>query len=119
MLEHPQLLLRPWQLRTAQPLSQEGTRSRNFVTAARTRAILDAATEQELGFACWRPPGTGWSRWLSWPLLEVFETEDVSLLLTVQRLWGLTPRWGVCDAERKRIGSFWHFAFEPAPGADS
>jgi hypothetical protein len=40
-------------------------------------------------------------------VLEVYETEDASLLCTAQRLWGLRPAWRVCDADEHPVGSLW------------
>ncbi len=88
MLEHHELWLGPWS--TAEP-------SR--------RAIHEAAGRQPLGQARWRPrPASSWRRWLTQPTLEVVETEDESLLLTVHRLWSWGSAWEVHDADERAVG---------------
>jgi hypothetical protein len=73
-----------------------------------TRAILAADTGEKLGHACWRPSRLpGWLSWFARPVLEVYETEDASLLCTAQRVWGLSPPWRVCDADGHPVGTVW------------
>lgn len=91
MLEHPRLVLQSW---TADTLS--GRRRRN---------ILAAAGHQPVGFAEEPGPARHWF-WLPRPTLEVFETEDASLLLRVRRAWGWSPCYEVLDADDVRRGLF-------------
>jgi hypothetical protein len=71
------------------------------------RAILDPATGLKLGFVGSRPPScAGWKRWLAGTVLEVYETEDASLVFTVGRRWFLSPWWEVYDSEQHLVGSF-------------
>ncbi len=91
MLEQGELLLRPWA-----PARAGG--------AARARPICTGRGEP-LGFAV-RRPAAGWAFW-PWARperVEVFETEDESLLLTVTRGWAHT--WKVHDAEDRLVGQF-------------
>lgn len=90
MLEQQNLLLRPW------ATSAGGLGS---------RAILDPASGAPLGFACWRAAaGPCWRRWLAPAALAVHESDDEPLVFTVQRVWGLTPRWEVRDADGHYVG---------------
>jgi hypothetical protein len=55
-----------------------------------------------LGFAVWqvrRLPVVGWR---GRPIIEVFETEDASLICTAYSRWG--RQWEVCSAEDHLIG---------------
>lgn len=91
MLEHPALLLRPWQPSADAPF----------------RLILDPATGEVLGRARWRPPAPStWLRWLRRATLEVVETEDESLVFTVCRCWGWPARWQAADALGRPVGQF-------------
>jgi hypothetical protein len=70
------------------------------------RLIVEGESRRPLGFVRRRLPNWGWQRlrlWNGW--LDVFETQDASLLFTVRRRWGFTPTWNVRDADRHRIGS--------------
>jgi hypothetical protein len=90
MLEQANLWLSSWSTDTDRP-------------AACT--ISDPATHQLLGQARRRPlPRSFWRRWLARPTLEVVETEDESLLCTIQRLVGFRPAWEVCDADGRYVG---------------
>jgi hypothetical protein len=68
------------------------------------RAVLDARTGAPLGIAGWRPCAGLWRRWLGRPVLAVHESDDAPLLFTVHRLWGLSARWEVRDAEGNVLG---------------
>jgi hypothetical protein len=96
MLEHATLLLLPW---AAAPGGTPGG-------ARQTRAVLDADTGRTLGFACRRPAnlprGLGW---LARPGLDVYETEDASLLLRLAGPRWFAGGWEVFDAEEHRVGS--------------
>jgi hypothetical protein len=91
MLEHGELVLRPWaSVRAGGP-------------AAPTRLIGAGRGGAVLGFAV-RRPAVGWRFW-PWSVperFEVFETEDESLLLTATRGWANT--WKVRDAEERLVG---------------
>jgi hypothetical protein len=90
MLEASTLLVHPW--------LTNGSRC--------ARAVADGTTSATLGRVRWvGPPAQAWFRWLRGHRLEVLETEDAALLMTVERPWGLTDRWDVCDADDRRIGT--------------
>jgi hypothetical protein len=92
MLEQHTLLLRPWAARTA--------------GAAARRSIVEPATGEMLGFACWQPVAAGsWWRWLLTPVLEVHEAEDEPLLCTLHRYWSLGTVWAVRDADGRAVAS--------------
>lgn len=102
MLESPGLLLRPWTAPAPEPhfglIGNE--------TANRFRDIAAVVDNRPLGFAV-RRPGTRWRRlpWLARPCIEVYETEDASLLCTAQRRrWSRS--WDVADAEGRAVGAF-------------
>jgi hypothetical protein len=97
MLEHATLLLLPW---SESPEKRATGRGRT-----RTRAILDAVSGRPLGFArrCYSalPWGLGW---LARPVVEVHESEDASLLLTLHGPGWLLGGWEVLDADDHRVG---------------
>lgn len=65
--------------------------------------ILEAASGRRLGLA--RPRRiSAWLRWLSWPTLEVCESDDESLLFTLDRYRGLWTTWLVRDADGRLVG---------------
>jgi hypothetical protein len=102
MLEQQGLLLGPWRQAAA-------TDKMNRPPAApgeRLRDVFDLATKQHLGFTRART-GAAWPgfRWLARRMLEVFETEDASLLCTATRSWGLAWGWEVCDADERRVAT--------------
>jgi hypothetical protein len=91
MLEHGELVLRPWA-----PARADGP-------AAPTRHIRAGRGGAALGFAV-RRRAEGWPFW-PWARperFEVFETEDESLLMTVTRGWADT--WKVRDADERLVG---------------
>lgn len=92
MLEHPILWLGPWTL-----LSGSG--------AEAARLIGAGAADHRLGQAARRPrPAAWWRRWFTPAAIDVFEGEDDSLLLTMQRAWGVRPGWEVLDADGRHVG---------------
>jgi hypothetical protein len=100
MLEHQSLLVRPWTWPAKPP---PGRQAREAGPGA-VRAILDQDTGWQLGLARWQLPARSpWLAWLSRPLLTVHEIDDEPLVFTVRRLWALTPRWEVCDADGHSI----------------
>lgn len=107
MLESHGLLLGPW---AAPPRSRWPGRPR-AEAGGRTRAVLDLATAAALGFA-YRSPGTAgvWPRWLARPRIEVYETEDASLVFSACRAWW-SGAWDVSDAEGRAVGGFRAGAF--------
>jgi hypothetical protein len=93
MLEAPSLWIHPWQRTGAVP--------RNW-----TRLVTDGSTSAALGRVNWLgPPERSWFDWLRGQRLEVLETDDAALLLTLVRPWGLSRLWDVYDAEERRVGS--------------
>lgn len=98
MLENPSLLLLPWSMQAA---GQARAPRGRFC-----RAIWDAETGRPLGFACRRFPRWAVLRaWLAWRALDVYETEDASLLFT---LFGPRPflgGWEVQDADSHFVGT--------------
>jgi hypothetical protein len=101
MLESSQLLLRPWA-----PSTQLTDRLGRTPSLTWTRGILDAASDEVLGAASWRQRATPiWLRWLVRPSVEVYETEDQSLLCTVRRGWGPATSWHVSDADGRPVGT--------------
>jgi hypothetical protein len=90
MLETASLLIHPWQH------TEDGW----------SRLVVDAATSTALGRVRWLgPTERSWFDWLRGQRLEVLETEDAALLMTLVRSWGLSRSWDVYDAEERRIGA--------------
>src|SRR5947209_8598565 len=100
MLEEPSLLLHPW------IHSFEAAWPKKMVAgAAWVRTIANPTTGACLGFAAWGNAGiSGWLGWLGRKKIQVFESEDESLLMTLCRPWSLAPAWTVFDAEQRRVG---------------
>jgi hypothetical protein len=95
MLEQAGLLLGAW---TATTGAAPGA------LAVPARLVHDAATRRRLGVVRWRGGRPrNWVRWLGREALEVYETEDESLLCTVQTPWLLTWVWEVYDADGRRV----------------
>jgi hypothetical protein len=91
MLEIASLLIHPWQYTGAVGWS---------------RRVVEAATGAPVGRVRWLgPPERSWFDWLRGQRLEVDETEDAALLMTLVRSWGLSRLWDVYDAEERRIGT--------------
>jgi hypothetical protein len=107
MLELPRLLIQPW----APPADTP--------TDTPARLIRDPESGRTVGFARVPSGGGWWWRWLTWPVLEVCESADASLLFTVHRLWALAPRWEVRDAEGRRLGVFDRSDLAPVGTASS
>ncbi len=107
MLEERQLLLGPWSRPAA---------DRTGVAASRRRTVFDAATQAPLGHVCWRPDEVpAWLAWLARPRFEIYETDDASLLFTVQRVRGPWSYWKVTEADDRLVGYCWHRAAARAP----
>jgi hypothetical protein len=91
MLEQAELVLRPW------------APARRGDPAAPARPVCAGRSGAVLGFVVRRAAeGWAWWPWSRPERLEVFETEDESLLLTVARGWGNT--WKVLDADDRLVG---------------
>src|SRR5262245_2726965 len=98
MLERPALVLCPW---AALPRPRHGEAS---APAGRRRTVLDPGGAA-LGFVAQVPSGPRWLRWLTRPHLEVYETEDASLLCTVSAAgWGRRLH-AVRDSEGRHVGT--------------
>ena len=98
MLENSSLLLRPV-LPGTDP--QQGGPS----AVQKTVLILDPATEQPLGLARSSFARNGLLRWFSPSFVQVFETEDHSLVCSLRRAWRLSPSWAVFDSENYQVGT--------------
>jgi hypothetical protein len=95
MVERSELLVGPW--RWLQPGELPGWEQPGW-----GRPITEPATGAPLGFvraARLRP----W-RWLTAQRLDVLETEDASLLMSLRHPWVGFGRWHVIDAENRRLG---------------
>ena len=92
MLEEPELLICPWADEARPPNA-----------AVQKRLIRLPASGQFLGFARAISTHSWWS-WLTRRTLQVFETEDASLLMTVYCPRGLRRTAEVYDAEERRVG---------------
>jgi len=106
MLEQPSLLLRPWAytLEVAWP-------KKMVQGAAWVRAIVDPTTDAALGFAGWDSSTmAALLGWLGRKKIQVFESEDESLLMTLYRPPGFSRMWEVADAEERRVGHLYRDA---------
>lgn len=81
--------------------------------------ILDPETRRRLGVARWRPVraplGIGW---LARRAVDVFEAEDEPLVFSVQRRWGFSSKWEVCDADGHRVAVLRRGRIQDAFGQD-
>src|SRR5438270_807462 len=94
MLESASLLIQPW---------QPGDGGSGW-----TRTVCDESTSARLGMIrCAAPARPAWLSWLRGQRLEVLETDDAALLMTLVQRWGLTRRWDVYDAEDRRVGTLY------------
>lgn len=85
MLEHPALLL-------------QRQASRSWIIRDPDGAVL--------GCARWETGADqGWRRWLNRLQLAFYETEDQSLLCTLNRRWLPSLGWVVRDADGQRVGA--------------
>jgi hypothetical protein len=93
MLESSTLLIHPWQA--------DGP-------TTWARPIVDGGSSAPLGLIRYVGPASRtWLGWLHSRRLDVLETEDAALLMTLLRPWGLFRLWDVYDAEERRVGSFY------------
>lgn len=103
MLEQPTLLLCPWFAADSGAGSDsaiDGDTGRK--RAEWTRRIIEPALERRLGFARW--DDSGLAGWLGRRLIQLFETDDASLVMTLERPWGMFRMWHVRDAEERQVG---------------
>jgi hypothetical protein len=100
MLEQPSLLLRRWIHSVDVVWPKTRVQSAGWV-----RVIVDPTSERQHGFAAW---DTGLFAacfgWLGRKKIQVFESEDESLLMTLLRPWGPLRAWEVLDAEERCVG---------------
>ena len=97
MLEQSSLLLKPW-LYTEGPKTQRPREGW-------ARAIVQPTTLQTLGYAAWDDAGIPKVLYyLGRRRIQVFESEDESLLMTLYRPWGISRMWSVLDAEERLVG---------------
>ena len=71
-----------------------------------TRAVVDAVTAAPLGTVRTRGRSEGW--WLArfrGERLEVVESEDSALLMTLIKPWVWSRGWEIDDAEERRVGT--------------
>jgi hypothetical protein len=104
MLERQGLVLGPWATPDTRP------------DQLRRRVVLDAATGEALGFVTQAAPGTRWLRWLRPAVLEVYETEDASLLCTLRGPSLGRRVWEVQDAEGRRVATLSQAVVRDAEG---
>ncbi len=105
MLERQGLMLKPW---TAPPDAADGRVPR--------RAVLDAGTGEPLGFVALATPGSRWLRWLRPVRLEVYETEDASLLCSLRGPAFGRRAWEVRDSEDRPVALFFQGIILDAEG---
>jgi hypothetical protein len=99
MLEQPSLLLRPWLHAFDEAWPKTLAHSGGWL-----RTIVNPTTEQRLGIAAWETAGqNGWRTWLARKRIQVYESDDESLLMTLYRPWPLARTWDVRDAEERRV----------------
>lgn len=96
MLEQPALRLLPWTW-------IEPRRAAADELSGWTRRIDAEKTGAELGYARKLPSLSIFN--LGPSCLEVCETEDAALLMSLEQGWFSFGRWRVLDAERSQIGS--------------
>jgi hypothetical protein len=104
MLERQGLVLCPW----GAPDAPGGLAPR--------RAVLDAATGEPLGFLS-RAPRPRWLRWLTATVLELYETEDASLLCVLRGPSWARRSWEVEDSEGRHVASVLREVVLDAEGA--
>lgn len=95
MLEAGKLLVEAWAPASAQ--SSVGP-------AQQRRNIRSSAQGEVFGFAVWTAGGRSWWTCLAGPTIQVRETEDASLLMSVRRSFRWSRRWAVYDADDRLVG---------------
>jgi len=99
MLEEPALLVQPWL--PAQQLRWPA----QTASAAWARLLINANTDARVGCALWHgSTRRGWLAPVASRKIEVFESEDLSLLVTLWRPWGIFRSWQIHDAEENQLG---------------
>src|SRR5687767_13207258 len=71
------------------------------------RSVLDAAGRTPLGVVRGTLTARTWYSWFPACRLEVLETSDEALLLSLLRARGIVRVWDFYDADDNRIGSFY------------
>lgn len=94
MLESASLLLMPWTFERAEFISW-------------SRPIREAGSGARLGVIRCSSRRRSWLAWFQSYRLEVLETEDEALLMTLVRSWGILRLWDLYDAEESRVGSIY------------
>jgi hypothetical protein len=98
MLESAKLLFLPWVAAATADGSEPAV-------ASWIRPILDATSQQTLGFARLRTgAGIPWLGWFSRSVVEIRETEDESLLATLHQSWFAATTWQVNEADGHLVG---------------
>jgi hypothetical protein len=93
MLEISRLLIHPWQPHKSAAFGW-------------FRSIVDGGSGTALGGVRWAgPSSSSWFNWLRAQRLEVVETDDDALLMTLVRPWGLSRIWDLYDADERRVGT--------------
>ena len=95
MVERAELLIAPW--RWLEPDEIPGWDRTGW-----GRPVSEPATGTPLGFV--RATKVRPWRWLTAQRLDVLETEDASLLMSLRHPWLGCGRWHVIDAENRRLG---------------
>ncbi len=105
MLEQAGLRLYPWKV-ADNDIPPGGTMSPEpNVLGDGIRRIATLRDNQLVGFARWhRARWPWWLAWLAGQEVQIFETEDASLVQTLHRPWGLWRGWEVLDAEDRTVG---------------
>jgi hypothetical protein len=96
MIERPELIIGPWTWHESRALP-------GWEGAGWGRSVCEAGTSVPLGFV--RAGRRPICPWLMPHQLEICETEDASLLMTLQHPWLGFGRWHIVDAENRRLGS--------------
>jgi len=66
--------------------------------------ILEPNAGQPLGLARSRQPPSSWLPiWLQRATIDVFEADEEPLVFTVRRLWAISPKWEISDADGNRV----------------
>jgi hypothetical protein len=100
MLERQGLVLCPW----TPPALLANSGWEMVAACDRVRPVLDAASRQFLGFAAATPARGRALAWFRRMGLEVYESDDASLLFRIYPPWLFSWTWDVFDAEQRHIG---------------
>lgn len=101
MLERLALLIKPW------APARKGFFADMTESGTPVRTIHDPETDRLFGFALWKRSGLpGLLSWLSSRRIQVFESDDASLLTILVRPIGIFRVWRVLDAVEHKVGGF-------------